>query len=200
MPLVQSHAARTAANVRFTAVQVGRTKLISDLEAGTADIAVGSYPTLYSNVKEQTLFREDYVCILPKKLAPNGRLSLSDYKALDHIVVDGQHYSHGHQEAERRILDVISPNRVKIVSETFMVTALIAEMSELVLTVPRSVARVVRSPGTTIVAPPLELPVIEVKQYWHERFHHDPGNVWLRALVAECRADHELGARQVNVC
>lgn len=200
MPLVQRHSADTAPNVTFTAVPIGKNKLISDLESGAADIAVGSYPTLYANVKEQTLFREDYVCILRKSLAPDGVLTLSDYKALDHIVVDGRHYGHGHQEAERRILDIIEPQRVRMVSETFMVTALITEMSDLVLTVPRSVARVIHSPRMTIVTPPLDLPVIDVKQYWHERFDHDPENMWLRSLVEECRVDHQLSARQVNVC
>src|SRR3546814_2304720 len=51
----------------------------------------------------------------------------------------------------------------------------------------------------TVVTPPLDLPTIEVKQYWHERFDHDPGNMWLRSLIAECRADHQIEARQVNV-
>src|SRR3546814_10662944 len=50
-----------------------------------------------------------------------------------------------------------------------------------------------------VVTPPLDLPTSEVKQYWHERFDHDPGNMWLRLLIAECRADHQIEARQVNV-
>src|SRR3546814_2938294 len=87
----------------------------------------------------------------------------------------------GHQEAERLILETVDQRRVRMVSETFMVTALIAETNDLVLTVPRSVARVVRSPRMTVVTPPLDLPTIEVKQYWHERFDHDPGNMWLRS-------------------
>src|SRR3546814_8153831 len=87
------------------------------LEEGAADVAIGSYPSLYANVKEQTLFREDYVCILPKVLAPDGILSLSDFKSLDHIVVDGRHYSHGHQEAERLILETVDQRRVRMVSE-----------------------------------------------------------------------------------
>src|SRR3546814_17616732 len=51
----------------------------------------------------------------------------------------------------------------------------------------------------TVVTPPLDLPTIEVKKYWHERFDHDPGNMWLRSIIAECRADHQIEARQVNV-
>src|SRR3546814_7706927 len=80
MPLVQRHSVNSAPNVTFTAVPIGRSKLISELEEGAADVAIGSYPSLYANVKEQTLFREDYVCILPKVLAPDGILRLSDFK------------------------------------------------------------------------------------------------------------------------
>src|SRR3546814_19899102 len=69
MPLVQRHSVNSAPNVTFTAVPIGRSKLISELEEGAADVAIGSYPSPYANVKEQTLFREDYVCILPKVIA-----------------------------------------------------------------------------------------------------------------------------------
>ncbi|EZP83956.1 LysR family transcriptional regulator [Novosphingobium resinovorum] len=197
MPLVRRHSIDVAPDVSFTAVPIGRT-LISDLESGAADVAIGSYPNLYANVKEQTLFREEYVCILPRAMVPSGILTLSDFKAMDHLVVDGRHYSHGHQEAEQRILDTIDAKRVRMVSESFMVTALIAEMSDLILTIPRSAARVVRSPHMTIVAPPLDLPVIEVKQYWHERFHHDAGNMWLSSLISDCRTDHMNEYRQAG--
>src|SRR3546814_10170503 len=76
MPLVQRHSVNSAPNVTLTAVPIGRSKLISELEEGAADVAIGSYPSLYANVKEQTLFREDYVCILPKVLAPDGILKI----------------------------------------------------------------------------------------------------------------------------
>src|SRR3546814_18662944 len=104
MPLVQRHSVNSAPNVTFTAVPIGRSKLISELEEGAADVAIGSYPSLYANVQEKTLFREDYVCILPKVIAQDGILSLRDFKSLYHLVVDGRHYSHRPKEAERLIL------------------------------------------------------------------------------------------------
>ena len=76
MPLVRRHAAAVDPNVTFTAVPISRNELVYDLESGAADVVVGSYPDLYANVKEQTLFREDYVCILPKSLIPNGALTI----------------------------------------------------------------------------------------------------------------------------
>jgi len=36
---------------------------------------------------------------------------------------------------------------------------------------------------------PIEIPKFQVKQHWHERFHHDPGTRWLRRLVADLFQD-----------
>ena len=36
-----------------------------------------------------------------------------------------------------------------------------------------------------IVAPPLKAPVTAVHQTWHERFHNDPANMWLRQLLRD---------------
>ncbi|MBJ7437792.1 MAG: LysR family transcriptional regulator [Sphingopyxis sp.] len=201
LPLVMHQAAKRAPFLRFTAVTIGKNKLVADLEEGYADVAVGSYPALYANIKEQTLFREDYVCIVPQSVATSGSLSIADFKALDHIVVDGRYYSHGHQEAEQRILDIIPEDRVRIVAENFMVTALITELcADLVLTIPRWVARCIKAPHMKVVAPPaeLDLPIIEVKQYWHERYDHDPGNMWLRSLISDCRLEHNLETELVR--
>ncbi|MCW5771297.1 MAG: hypothetical protein KIT16_06645 [Rhodospirillaceae bacterium] len=30
---------------------------------------------------------------------------------------------------------------------------------------------------------PVDIPKFQVKQHWHERFHQDPGNRWLRGEV-----------------
>src|SRR3546814_13005975 len=84
MPLVQRHSLNSAPNVTFTAVPIGRSKLISALEEGAADVATGSYPSLNANGKEQQLFVEDYVCILPKVLATAWILIPRNFKSLTH--------------------------------------------------------------------------------------------------------------------
>ena len=40
-----------------------------------------------------------------------------------------------------------------------------------------------------LLEPPFELPAYAVKQHWHERFHADAGNAWLRATLAELLRD-----------
>ena len=39
-------------------------------------------------------------------------------------------------------------------------------------------------------------PGYSVKQFWHERFHHDPGNRWLRSLIRELLGEAAANARR----
>src|SRR3546814_8693874 len=50
---------------------------------------------------EQTLFPEEYVCVVPRTHLPNGRLTLNRFKAARHILVDGRHLGHIHEDVEK---------------------------------------------------------------------------------------------------
>jgi len=39
--------------------------------------------------------------------------------------------------------------------------------------------------GLAAFKTPLQLPRIEIAQYWHERFHRDAAHRWLRAVTFE---------------
>lgn len=187
LPWLEQWAAASAPHVRFTAVPLGRNRLVAQLESGEVDIAIGSFPSLFSGIREQTLFAESYICVVPKALAANGELTLEVYRRARHILVDGRPLGHVHEEIERRIMDVIGIDQVRVTSENFLLSAHIAERSNLILTVPSRVARIVSSDSTRILKPPIELPGFSVKQYWHDRFDRDPGNMWLRATIAQLR-------------
>jgi hypothetical protein len=36
-----------------------------------------------------------------------------------------------------------------------------------------------------VFATPTRLPRIDVAQYWHERFHREPGSQWIRGVFAQ---------------
>lgn len=60
----------------------------------------------------------------------------------------------------------------------------IIESSDLIATVPRDLANIcVHHGDIRIVEPPFKSPAVEVRQFWHRRFHQDAANVWLRGLV-----------------
>ena len=66
----------------------------------------------------------------------------------------------------------------------------VIEGSDLIATVPRDMAEVcVRYGAVRIVEPPLRAPTIAVHQTWHQRFHKDPANVWLRSMIHQLFAN-----------
>jgi len=177
----------TAPYIKFKAVPLSREKLISRLQAGEIDLAIGSFPNLYAGVREQTLWHEHYVCVVPRTLAPDGRLSLAQFKAAEHVMVEGHLLGHIHQEVEKKIIQLVGHSHMKILTESFSAAAHICERSDLIFTTPSRAAEFADPEKVFILKPPVTLPEFDVKQYWHERFDHDAGNIWLRGLIAKMR-------------
>ena len=63
---------------------------------------------------------------------------------------------------------------------------LLVATSDLITVVPRAVGLLyARFASLKLVDPPISIPPIEIKQFWHRRVRNDPGVVWLRKLVAQ---------------
>ena len=68
----------------------------------------------------------------------------------------------------------------------FTAVPIIVSQSDYVVTVPRRLALAFSDfPGIKMIEPPIKIPSFEIKQHWHERYHHDPANKWIRGLIAE---------------
>lgn len=191
LPRILEWVRELAPHIRFMAVPLGGEKLIARLETGEVDIAIGGFPALYAGVVEQTLFFEEYVCVVPRAYQATGRLTLNRFKAARHILVDGRHLGHIHEEVEQLLLKVVGPENIVVMADSFLLSAHIAEQSELILTTPSRLVGLLNLDKVRILRPPIALPGFSVKQYWHERFHDDPGNRWLRNVLSRMR---ELGA------
>jgi DNA-binding transcriptional LysR family regulator len=69
---------------------------------------------------------------------------------------------------------------------TFMTAAYVASRTDNVATLPAGIATALGGAlDLAVFATPTRLPRIEVAQYWHERFHREPGNQWIRGVFAE---------------
>ena len=186
LPRLFAEVAQTAPFIKFIAVPLSSRPLIEELQSGEVDVAVGGFPNLFAGVVEQTLYKEEYVCLVRNDHPAIGRrMTLAQFKRSDHVVVSTRTLGHVHQEIEKRLLEMCSPDRVRIVSPSFIVSALIVERTDLVLTVPSAVASLLHArSGLRTLAPPTALPGFHVKQYWHQRFHKDLGHQWLRHTIA----------------
>ena len=61
--------------------------------------------------------------------------------------------------------------------------AALVTSSDMIATIPSRLAETMKRFANIRVLPaPVLLPEIKISLYWHERFHRDPGNVWLRSI------------------
>jgi DNA-binding transcriptional LysR family regulator len=82
-----------------------------------------------------------------------------------------------------RALDAAIP-RENVICQIpmFIGAAVLAKHSDTIATLPLSIATVLaKDLDLQIITPPIKLPKIDIFQYWHERYHRDPGNQWIRA-------------------
>jgi len=62
--------------------------------------------------------------------------------------------------------------------------------TDLIVTVSSSVAAVFAQMGNfKVLKLPLPMPSFEVRLHWHQRFHQDPANRWLRGVMTELYAE-----------
>lgn len=173
--------------INLQAVPLVRQPLIEQLESGEADIAFGSYPKLYAGIHERVLYREHYICLIRADHPEiKNKLSLSQYKRAKHIIVSAQGLGHIHEQAEKYLYGVVPEEQIRIVTHSFLTSALMVEKSNFIATVPTKVAAALGGRNNLrMIEPPIKLRSFDTKLYWHERFHREPGNQWLRRKIAD---------------
>ena len=157
-----------------------------EMERGECDLAIaGFFGDLPEGFYQQTLFADDFVCVLRKGHPQVGKtLSLKTYLELDHLLISMQGDLTGvvdvaleKQRRRRRVVAGIS---------NFLTPGWIVAESELVLTAPRRLARLYqRHLAVQLHELPLEVPPIQVVQVWHERTHAGPLHRWFRRQLQQ---------------
>ena len=90
---------------------------------------------------------------------------------------------------ERRGVSLPSGAALLLPAQTSVEGEILAR-TELIVTVPSRVAALFARTGDFKVLPlPLRMPSFEVRLHWHQRFHQDPANRWLREVMAELYAE-----------
>jgi DNA-binding transcriptional LysR family regulator len=186
LPRLLSSFERTAPHVRLRVVPPDLDGLEDSLEGGHLDFAMGSFAALSKRIRRQLLWSVTYVSVAQRDHPRLGqRPSLSAFAAERHVVVSTAGTGHAHQQAERALERAIPADNIVCRVPTFMTAAFVASRSETVATVPATLAAELAAPlGLRSFPTPLKMPRIDVSQYWHERFHREPGSLWIRGVFA----------------
>lgn len=153
------------------------------LERTGVDLLIGAPPMISPGCEAEALFEDPKVALVRADHPAVGRrLSLATYAALPHVelALFGEPDDHIDRALAARGLQ----RRVQIAVPHVAGLPFLVAGSDRVATVIRSVARTFAGPlGLRVLAPPIELPALAVRQIWHRRFTDDPGHRLLRELV-----------------
>lgn len=174
-----------APRVGLKCLNIAYSEVRDALEDGVVDLAIGHFPDLMEPaVKSQLLYEDPFVCVMRGDHPHvHGDLSLEAFLELEHLAVERE----GRQESfETASVDLDLKRRIRLQIPHFMSVPRLVAASDMISVVPLSLAaRFAGVYGLRILEPPMALPRILLKQFWHRRMDNDPALSWLRSLIAD---------------
>lgn len=156
----------------------------AELANGTVDLAVGFMPHLEAGFYQQKLFDQHFVCLASKRHPRvTEAVTVELLRAEGHVLVRTS--GTGHAIVDKVLAQANVERNVVLRLPSFLGVARIVAQTELLAIVPyRYGAAMQESEDIRLLPVPVELPSFEVKQHWHERYHADASNRWLRQTIA----------------
>ncbi|MBI2725175.1 MAG: LysR family transcriptional regulator [Polaromonas sp.] len=186
LPQLMSSFQTVAPGVQLATVDMFPDHTQVALGTGEIDLAIGYFADFGPNFYAQRIFQENYVVMLRRGHAAtsSGSLTLEAYLDASHIVYLPAAASHHTLEA---MLDTeFAKHGVKRrvglrVAHSMGLSSIVAG-TDLVLTIPSRLGQAFSGlVDVQLFDLPLDVPRIDINQYWHARFHQDPAIQWLRS-------------------
>jgi DNA-binding transcriptional LysR family regulator len=173
-----------APGVRLRVREVGESSQIL-LGEGSVDLILGFLARESEDLVQRKLFDEMMVGIARADHPRiKGRVTPEQWRSESHVTVSIAGTGHTGIDPGTELQRDGAPAGLELPG-FLAIGAAIAE-TDMVAAVPSRLADQLRGQiAIQQFALPYENPPFQVRQYWHSRFHHDPGNRWMRNLVAE---------------
>ncbi len=183
LPRLSGELLREAPGCSLRSARPAIAQMQEALEQGEIDLAAGTLHGTDVALRQQRLGEYAFVCLTSLR----GRwarkpVTVDDYRTAPHVMVP-------------RTSDAVDPIRQRLelqgihrrialtVANHFAACGAV-EQSDLLFTAPQHVAGHLSKLFHLRAHPlPVDLGTVVTRIVWHERFHHDPGNLWLRKRV-----------------
>lgn len=155
------------------------------LESGEIDLAVGFIPPMGAGFYQQRLFRDRFVCAVrgghPRI---HNELTLERFEKEAHLVVTTTGTGHG--ILERTLEAKRIQRKVGMRVPSFLGLAPILSSTDFLAVVPEQLGQFFAATAKIKLLPlPVPIAPYFILQHWHERYNHDPANIWFRGLLAD---------------
>ena len=171
-----------APGVRIETRPLPRDQVGEALDAGRIDFAFGFLPGL-KDMQQVRLLGDRYVVLLREKhpftrRPRSGKALLAALRELEFVAV------RSHADTLRIVQQMQLQDRLRLVTEHFLVLPEIVKATDLAAIMPRNIARSFGG-GYAVVEPAFPQRDFTVSLHWSRRFEADPASRWLRELVVE---------------
>jgi DNA-binding transcriptional LysR family regulator len=153
------------------------------LENDAADAVVGVIDEASAGIRRRKLLDDRLVTFMRRGHPAAGQeLTLERYLAFDHVAVSIT--GRGPSAVDERLAAMGHVRRVRVRVPNFFAAAEIAASSDLVMTLPASLARTAMGAQRFVTRPPPIGPShFALSLVWHARHQDAPRHIWLRRLV-----------------
>ena len=189
LPKLLELIAREAPTVAIQTVQVPAPRMRGiALESGDVDLAVGYFEEFEGSMHRQVLFEEHYVgMVRGNHPTIHEQIGFEQFLATPQLVYHPSGGGHGEQEqhVDKAFWSAGVERRVTArVAHAMGISSIVSNTNLLVVVPSRLALACAGLVDVAILDLPIDVPSFAIAQYWHDRFHGDPGNRWLRGIFA----------------
>lgn len=191
-PLLLARLAEQAPTVDLEVLPPGPRPLEA-LEADAVDALIGVVDDAPAGIRRRGLYADDFVTLMRAEHPHAGtQVSLERYLELDHVVVSIT--GTGRAWVDEVLERMGRHRRVRVRVPSFFAAVEIAARSDLVMTLPSSLARTAADMRRFVIAqPPLDLGSVNMSLAWHARHQDSPRHIWLRRTIVAAVTEIDRG-------
>jgi DNA-binding transcriptional LysR family regulator len=181
VPRLMERLGAAAPGLSLECVSVPRDELEQELAAGSLDFALDVPLFSVPMLCRQLISAERYVCAMrPGHPVAAEALTLERYLGLHHIHVSTRRRGVGHID---RALERLGRARdIKLRMTSYMAAPAVVASTDLVLTIPRSLASMYE---LAMLELPFEVGTLDQYLYWHRNADEDRANAWMRGILLD---------------
>jgi DNA-binding transcriptional LysR family regulator len=184
LPTLMQRFQRSAGAIGVVVHPVTSEPLRQDMEAGRIDLAIGHLPGLKTGFYQQVLYRDVYVCMVRRDHPRVGRrITLKQFLGESHLLVRPPGTG-GTSAIEAALGRLGHRRRIALTVPHFHAAQRVLAATDLVGVLSQRYVALDRNAQVRTMPVPFDVAQIVVRQFWHERAHHEPGNRWLRGFIA----------------
>lgn len=167
-----------------------------DVELGNVDMVINRFDALPESFHQKTIWQDSFSCLVSRHNPISQQFRLESYLKASHVWVSktGMGIGVGVEPASSQHLGWVDDalakinkkRRIRVFTRHYHSAMQLAELRDLVITLPSKAANLLKKhPDVIILPPPFDIPDIELKMAWSPLLQHNPAHQWFRRLITQ---------------